>query len=67
MLLSHRARLLELWRIAATYRIDTHLSIEDAPQLQPLARLIRLLLCGSGGFSADLACHFAEVVQHLRY
>ena len=42
MLLSHRARLLELWRIAATYRIDTHLSIEDAPQLQPLARLIRL-------------------------
>lgn len=42
MLLSHRARLLELWRIAAIYRIDTHLSIEDAPQLQPLARLIRL-------------------------
>lgn len=42
MLLSHRARLLELWRIAASYRIDTHFSIEDAPQLQPMARLIRL-------------------------
>ena len=42
MLLSHRARLLELWRIAASYRIDTHFPIEDAPQLQPLARLIRL-------------------------
>lgn len=42
MLLSHRARLLELWRIAASYRIDTHFSVEEAPQLQPLARLIRL-------------------------
>ncbi|WP_350560712.1 AarF/UbiB family protein [Psychrobacter sp. CAL346-MNA-CIBAN-0220] len=42
MLLSHRARLLELWRIAASYRIDTHFSVEDSPQLQPLARLIRL-------------------------
>ncbi len=41
MLLSHRKRLLQLWRIAASYRIDTHFSIEDAPQLQPLARLIR--------------------------
>ncbi|WP_435980226.1 ABC1 kinase family protein [Psychrobacter sp. DM4] len=41
MLLSHRARLLELWRIAASYRIDTHFSVEEAPQLQPLARLIR--------------------------
>lgn len=42
MLLSHRARLFELWRIAASYRLDTHLSIEEAPQLQPLARIIRL-------------------------
>jgi len=42
MLLSHRARLFELWRIAATYRIDTHLAIEEAPQLQPVARLIRM-------------------------
>src|SRR5699024_2209255 len=42
MLLSHRARLLELWRIAARYRIDTHVPLEDAPQLQTLTRLIRL-------------------------
>lgn len=42
MLLSHRARLLELWRIAARYRIDTHFPLEDAPQLQTLTRLIRL-------------------------
>ena len=42
MLLSHQARLRELWRIAASYRIDTHFPLEDAPQLQPLARLIRL-------------------------
>lgn len=42
MLLSHRARLLELWRIAARYRIDTHLPVEVAPNLEPVARLIRL-------------------------
>ena len=42
MLLSHRARLLELWRIAASYRLDTHFSVEEAPQLQSLARLLRM-------------------------
>lgn len=42
MLLSHRARLFELWRIAASYRIDTHFTVEEAPQLQPLVRLIRM-------------------------
>ena len=42
MLLSHRARLFELWRIAASYRIDTHLPLDEAPQLQPIARMIRL-------------------------
>ncbi|WP_201582754.1 ABC1 kinase family protein [Psychrobacter jeotgali] len=42
MLLSHRARLLELWRIAASYRIDTHIPLDDAPQMQSVARLIRL-------------------------
>ena len=42
MLLSHRKRLLELWRIAASYRIDTHFPVEDAAPLQPLVRLIRL-------------------------
>ena len=42
MLLSHQKRLRELWRIAASYRIDTHLPLDEAPQLQPIARLIRL-------------------------
>jgi len=41
MLLSHRKRLLELWRIAAHYRLDTHLPLEDAPQLQSVARMIK--------------------------
>ena len=41
MLLSHRKRLLELWRIAALHRLDTHLPIEDAPQLQSVARMIK--------------------------
>lgn len=41
MLLSHRKRLLELWRIAAHYRLDTHLPVEDAPQLQSVARMIK--------------------------
>ena len=41
MLLSHRKRLLTLWRIAAKYRLDTHLPLEDAPQLAPVARLIK--------------------------
>ena len=42
MLLSHRTRLLELWRIAASYRLDTHFPVEEAPHLQPVARLLRL-------------------------
>ena len=42
MLFSYRKRLLELWRIAAHYRIDTHLPLEDTPQLQSVARLIRM-------------------------
>ncbi|WP_227431070.1 ABC1 kinase family protein [Psychrobacter sp. I-STPA6b] len=42
MLLSHRKRLLTLWRIAAKYRLDTHLPVEEVPQLVPVARLIRL-------------------------
>lgn len=41
MLLSHRKRLFELWRIAAKYRLDTHLPIEEAPQLKKIARLIK--------------------------
>ena len=42
MLLSYQKRLRELLHIAAKYRIDTHISIEDAPQLRPIARLIRM-------------------------
>lgn len=42
MLLNHRKRLLQLWAIAARYRLDTHLPIDETPQLEPIARLIRL-------------------------
>ena len=42
MLLSHRSRLFELWRIAARYRVDTHFPIAEMPQLKPVVRLIRL-------------------------
>ena len=42
MLLNHRKRLLQLWGIAAHYRVDTHLPIEDTPQLEPIAKLIRM-------------------------
>lgn len=41
MLFSHRKRLLELWSIAAKYRLDTHLPVADMPQLVPFAKLIR--------------------------
>ena len=42
MLLSHRKRLLQLWRIAAHYRIDTHLPLDETPQLEPIARAIAM-------------------------
>lgn len=42
MLLNHRKRLIQLWGIAAHYRVDTHLPIEDTPQLEPIAKLIRM-------------------------
>lgn len=41
MILSHRKRLFELWRIAAKYRLDTHLPVDEIPQLRAAARLIR--------------------------
>lgn len=41
MLLSHQKRLRELWRIAAKHRLDTHLPVEDNPQLQSVAKLIK--------------------------
>ncbi|MFB6347929.1 ABC1 kinase family protein [Moraxella sp. ZJ142] len=40
MLITHRKRLLSLYRIAAKYRLDTHFS--DVPEFAPIARLIRL-------------------------
>lgn len=40
MLFSYRKRLMQLYRIAAKYRLDTHFS--DVPELAPIARLIRL-------------------------
>lgn len=42
MLLNHRKRLLELWGIAAHYRLDTHLPIDETPQLEPIAKLIAM-------------------------
>lgn len=42
MLLQYRKRLFELWRIAAFYRLDTHLPVAQTPQLQPIARLIAM-------------------------
>lgn len=42
MLISHRKRLLSLYRIAAKYRLDTHLPVNEVPELAPLARMIRL-------------------------
>ena len=42
MLLSHRKRLLELWGIAAHYRLDTHLPIAETSQLEPIAKLIAM-------------------------
>lgn len=40
MLISYKSRLLDLYRICAKYRLDTHLA--DIPELAPLVRLIRL-------------------------
>ncbi len=41
MLLSHQKRLRQLWQIAAKHRLDTHLPVDEVPQLKPIARLIR--------------------------
>ncbi|WP_026348889.1 ABC1 kinase family protein [Psychrobacter lutiphocae] len=40
-MLTHRKRLFQLWRIAAHYRLDTHLPLADTPQLQPIAKMIK--------------------------
>lgn len=39
MLITHRKRLLSLYRIAAKYRLDTHFT--DVPEFAPIARLLR--------------------------
>lgn len=39
MLITHRKRLLHLYRIAAKYRLDTHFA--DVPEFAPIARLIK--------------------------
>lgn len=39
MLITHRKRLLSLYRIAAKYRLDTHFA--DVPEFVPIARLLR--------------------------
>lgn len=39
MLITHRKRLLLLYRIAAKYRLDTHFA--DVPEFAPIARLLR--------------------------
>ncbi|WP_374252064.1 ABC1 kinase family protein [Acinetobacter brisouii] len=42
-MIPHISRLLELWRIAAHYRLDTLVAAEDIPiKVRPLLRLIRL-------------------------
>lgn len=33
---------MSLWRIAAKHRLDTHLPVDEVPQLAPVARMIRL-------------------------
>ena len=40
MLITHRKRLLLLYRIAAKYRLDTHFA--DVPEFAPIARLLRV-------------------------
>lgn len=40
MLITHRKRLLSLYRIAAKYRLDTHFA--DVPKFAPIARLLRV-------------------------
>ena len=42
-MIPHISRLLELWRIAAHYRLDTLIPAEDVPiKARPLLKLIRL-------------------------
>lgn len=59
MLIAHRKRLLNLYRICAKYRLDTHLPLDDMPELAPLARLIRLHPASFGKSHEPLGIKFA--------
>ena len=59
MLITHRKRLLNLYRICAKYRLDTHLPLDDMPELAPLARLIRLHPASFGKSHEPLGIKFA--------
>lgn len=41
-MIRHRQRLLQLWAIAARYRLDTYLPNNNIPQLDPVVRAIKL-------------------------
>lgn len=57
MLITHRKRLLTLYRIAAKYRLDTHFA--DVPELAPIARLIRLHPAALGKSHQELGVKLA--------
>lgn len=57
MLLSHRKRLLSLYRIAAKYRLDTHLS--TVPELAPIAKIIAAHPAAFGKKHQDLGVKLA--------
>lgn len=59
MLIAHRKRLLNLYHICAKYRLDTHLPLDDMPELAPLARLIRLHPASFGKSHEPLGIKFA--------
>lgn len=59
MLISHKTRLLQLYRICAKYRLDTHLPLDDMPELAPLARLIRLHPASFGKSHEPLGIKYA--------
>lgn len=57
MLISHRSRLLRLYRIAAKHRLDSYLA--EIPELAVIARLIRMHPASIGQTPKPLAIKFA--------
>lgn len=57
MLISHQKRLRHLYRIAAKYRLDTHLG--DVPELAPLCRIIRMHPASIGKSHQPMGIKFA--------